>query len=196
VPNFEAEPDVIFSQGQWAEIAASIPLDPLPPQMKQEICNALFDHNLMSNEQSEAKQRRALKKLVEMIDEFGCSLSELQGDLRPENIIDQVEGLMDQARAARKAASRELKGRPKPKGGRPRNVNRDALALLLIDIFARYSGKRVGLSKSPDAQYPDRLKPGGPCYRFVSAIFRLSKLPTKGLEHVIARAAQHPKNHP
>jgi hypothetical protein len=196
MPSFEAEPDAVFSQHKWAKIAQSIPLDPLPEQMKQQICDAVFDHVLMSNKQREASARRALKNLVELTRQFRCRLSELQPELRRESIIDQVEGLIEQAYAVQRTANQELEMQPKSKGGRPRELDRDTLALKLLDIFVQFSGKPVGLSRNPDPEHLDRLKPDGTSYRFLFTIFELSGLPTRGLEHVIARVAQHAKNHP
>src|SRR6476659_4834260 len=42
----EAEPEDPFSPEQWDKIARSIPLDELPREMKQEICDALFAYHV------------------------------------------------------------------------------------------------------------------------------------------------------
>jgi hypothetical protein len=175
------------------------PLTILPMKMKQAISQALFDHALMSKERKES--REALSRLVHLLRTLPSNLrtlrsklSKFQRDLRPENIIDQVEGLIEQAYAVQKTAELELERRPKSKGGRPPQLDRDVLVLNLIGIFAQFSGKRVGLSRSPEKQNPDRVKASGPSYRFVSTILKKSNLSTRGIEHVIERAARHAKN--
>jgi len=191
----------MFTEAQWDEIARSIPLDKLPEEMKQAICNALRDYTLMHNDQSEGSRspRRALLDLVKLTSKLGPKLNELQGDLRSEYIIDKVEILIEVNYAVHKAAVEVLPKLDKSKGGRPRQIDRDILAQNLFEIFVRFSGKAVGLSRSPDnenPENPDRLKPGGPCYRFVSTIFKLYEIPLEGLEHVIEGAARHSKNRP
>src|SRR5262249_47914216 len=88
----------------------------------------------------------------------------------------------------------ELKLRPKPTGGRPHKINRDGLVHNLIDIYARWTGRPIGLSKTTDPQDPERRKPSGPCYRFVTTILQMRGLPIDGVEHIIEDAAAHTKN--
>ena len=108
--------------------------------MKQAISQALFDHTLMSIKHSGAESRRALGKLVNMIQRFRRDLSELQGDLKPESIIDQVEDLIEQTYALQKTANKEWQRRPKSKGGRPRLLDRDEL--VVIAKAARHAKNR------------------------------------------------------
>ena len=74
--------DVFISSEQWAKIESSIrppglrasskhrraPPQVLPEELRQEICNALLLHKLMStiNYYPEAQERRALKKLYQV----------------------------------------------------------------------------------------------------------------------------------
>jgi len=183
VSDFKAEPDNVFTQEQWAEIARSIPLH-LKIEMKQAISEALSDHYWMSTRRPKVKQ--ALTKLARLLQTFTVKLSTLD-DLRPETIINQVEALIDQARDLQKAAQLELEKRPKERGGRPRQLDRDALVERLICVYAQFSGKPVRLSRNSDN------RPSGPCYRFISTILKLSQISTKGIEHIIERERDMPK---
>jgi hypothetical protein len=186
VSDFEAEPDAAFSQEQWDKIARSVGLAELPEWMKQAISQAVFDYSLLSNEKREAARRSALKNTVESLTDLQHSLqrsrlqlSKLQHDLRPEKVIDQVEELISQAYHVQKTARDELENLPKSKGGRPRKLDRDALAEALIGIYAQFSGKPVSLSRSRDKQNKNRFIPGGPYYRFVSTILQESNVSTR-----------------
>ena len=101
-----AEPDAVFSNEQWAEIARTIGLATLPMEMKQAISQALYDRALMSGERRNEKQ--ALNRLVRLLQTLRARLSALQTDLRPEKIIDQLEALIEEAYALQKAAELEL----------------------------------------------------------------------------------------
>lgn len=192
--DFKADPDNVFSRKEWAEIARSIPLDDLKIEMKQAISEALSDYSLMSGSRR-PKVKQALTKLVRLLRRLRpqmrtlrAKLSTLQTDLRPEKTIDQVEALIDQAWSLQKAAQLELEKRPKEKGGRPRQFDRDNLVERLICAYAQFSGKPVRLSRNSDN------RPSGPCYRFISTILKLWQISTKGIEHLIEKAAQHAKN--
>jgi hypothetical protein len=153
----------------------------------------LCDHALMSGERR--KEKQALNRLVRSLQTLRARLSTLQTDLRPEEIIDQVEALIEEAYALQKAAELELEkptryqgAGPKEKGGRPRQLDRDALVERLLSVYT-FSGKRVSLSRNSNN------RPSGPCYRFVYAILKLSQISTQGIEHVIEKTrAQHAKN--
>ena len=222
----EAEPDAFLSCEQWKKIARSIPLSELPQEMKQEICDALFvydvacladhDDGVAAAEEArkphkkrrkvaqDAREHSALElpiKCARDARDLRLNLYRIERDLKPESIVEHAEKLADHADALQKAVRFELEKRIKPKGGRPPMVPRDGLAFDLVDIYARFSGMKPGLSRNPDTRNadPDKrhlLKPGGPCYRFVSTIFEFRGLPLKGLEHVIARAARNAKNRP
>jgi hypothetical protein len=62
VCDMEAEPDAVFSDEQWAEIARTIGLATLPMEMKKAISQALFDYFLMSGQRR--KEKRALKAVA------------------------------------------------------------------------------------------------------------------------------------
>jgi hypothetical protein len=194
VPSYEAEPGAIFTEGQWDEIARSISLDKLPGEMKQAISEALSDYFLMSGRRPRVKQAltnlvRLLQRLVPQMQTLRAKLSTLD-DLRPENVIDQTEALINQAYALQQAAQLELEKRPKEKVGRPRQLDRDALVERLICVYAQYSGRPVGLSRKSDK------RPSGPCYRFISTILKFSQISTKGIEHIIERTRDMPKTRP
>jgi hypothetical protein len=185
VSDFKAEPDNVFTQEQWAEVARSIFLPDLNIEMKQAISEALFDHLLMSS--SPPKVKQALTKLARLLPTFHAELSKLQDDVRPEAIINQVEALIEQARDLQKAVQLELDKRPKERGGRPRQRDRDALVERLICVYAQFSSKPVRLSRNSNN------RPSGPCYRFISTILKLSQIPTRGIEHIIERERDMPK---
>jgi len=191
VSDFKAEPDNVFSQEEWAEIARSIPLDDLTIEMKQAISEALSDYFLMSGRRLRVKQalttlKRLLQRLVPQMQTLRAKLSTLD-DLRPENVIDQVEALINQACALQQAAQLELERRPKEKGGRPRQLDRDALVERLISVYAKFSGRPVRLSRD------SANRPSGPCYRFISTILKLKQISIKGIEHIIEESRDMPK---
>jgi hypothetical protein len=88
-----------------------------------------------------------------------------------------------------KTANSKLKTLPKSKGGSPRKVHRDTLVQHLIKIFTEYySGTHSRLKRRRDPDNPGCLIPDGPPYQFVCTIMGLKNIPTKGVDHVIARA--------
>ena len=172
--------------------------DELSDETKQSICGALFVHVLQPTSlNSPATQREALSELRDLTKNLSSELNTLLPRL-PVLVLgtlsSKAEGLIEEARAVQKAASALLQGRRKSKGGRPRKANRGALVLDLTQIYAHFSGKKIGLSRSRTKQNPDRFVLGGPCYRFVCKILKLKGLPTEGVDHVIADAARHAKN--
>ncbi len=195
-----------FSPDQWAKIEASIrpptlranskhrraPFKVLPEEFRQEICDALLMHKLMStiNYHPEGHERRALEKLVKLTSRYGSQLSVLERDLG--DIIDQIKGLIEQTDTAHELACFELKLRPEPKEGRPRQINREGLVHNLLGVYTRWTGRPIGLSKSVDPQ-TKRRKPSGPCYRFVCAILRTTGLPIEGIGNIIADAKAYQK---
>ena len=195
-PEFGA--GTVFSDAQWAEIAQTVGRDELSDETKQSICGALFVHVLQPTSlNSPATQRKALSELRDLTKNLPSELNTLLPRLpgfSSRNIVDKVEGLIEEARAVQKAASALLQGRRKSKGGRPRLFDRDELVERLTRVYTQFSGKEIGLSRSRTKQNPDRFVPGGPPYRFVCKILKLKGLPTKGVEHVIAKAARHAKN--
>ena len=214
----EAEPVAFLSRAQWKKIAQSIPLDKLPQEMKQEICDALFlydvaclaDHDdevpSAEDERKPHKKRRkvaqdarehtALELLIKCVRDardVRLNLYRIERDLRPESLVEQAERLAEDAYALQRAARAELEKRIKPKGGRPPMVPRDALAFRLVGIYGRFTGMKPGLSRNPDTRNPDPnkrhlLKPGGPCYRFVSTILQAASAPAwRPLMHIRPR---------
>jgi hypothetical protein len=170
----------VFSRERWAEIARSIPLDEIPYEMKREI-KALWIRAVLAiltpKTPKKASQRPALKKLVNYLKKPKARISKLQRELSSEQIVGSINELLEQIEIVRTAGDTMLAQR-KSKGGRPRKIERTQLAYDLLDIYTKYTGKPIGLSR--DAFN----RPSGPCYRFLSAIFR-GWISTTGLEDVI-----------
>jgi integrase len=183
LPSYEAEPDAIFNEREWDEVARSIPLKKLPEEMKQAIAEAVGVYVLTSSEPP--KVRKALTKLARLLSTLCNKLSTLRDDLMPETIVDQVEELIDQADVLQQAAQLELERRSK-KGGRPPQIDRHDLVERLLWAYA-LSGKPVRLSRNSAG------RPSGPCYRFISTILKLKQISIKGIEHIIEESRDMPK---
>jgi hypothetical protein len=142
-------------------------------------------HKLMStiNYHPEAEYH-PLRELVNTTHDYYLRLSELT-DVK--EIIDQIKGLIEQTERVHELALFELKLRLKPKGGCPPEINREGLVYNLLDIYTRWTGRPIGLSKTQG-------KPSGPCYRFVTTILQMTGLSITGVEHIIEKAAAHTKN--
>jgi hypothetical protein len=163
--------------------------------MRKAIRDALSDHTLMSRERAEVSQHKALQELVTTLKQFEMlrlKLNELHGKLKSEQLTDQIDGLIEEilavektARTVQQTADKEIGRRPKSKRGRPREHDRDVLAVRLADILTRFTGRPRGVSRIREPRNPDRFLSGGPHYRFVSKVFNLSGIPIKGLKHVI-----------
>jgi hypothetical protein len=202
VPDFDSERDIVllerqrdilFSRERWVEIAQSIGLAEIPREMKRDIANVFFE-SLVSDEQSSARQRRArqrkgLKTLVSSLQEHSARLSKLQRQLGSEEIIYRVKELIEQVDVVKVTAKKEM-SRTMSKGGRPRKIIRTQMAHRLLDIYAKYTGNPIRLSRD------SRNRPSGPCYRFLWRMFEASHISTTGLAYVIEqkRPPRHAKN--
>ena len=141
---------------------------------------------------------------MELTRSYSLQLSKLNKDVGV--IIDQIKGLIEQTETVHELACFELKMRPKPKRGRPRQINRrpkpkrrrprqinrKGLVHSLLGIYTRWTGLPIGLSKSVDPQ-TKRRKPSGPCYRFVTTILQTSGLPIQGIGNIISDAKAYQK---
>jgi hypothetical protein len=187
------DPDVTFGLAHWAEVAAAIRIQNLPAPLKKEISSTLFDYELVKDEGTLAQSRQALMDLARVTNGFSAQLRELQCETILAEIVAELDTSIDQAEHLEKTAIQLLRALPKSKGGRPRQTARDNLVNDLLAIFTKYTRKPPTLSKNRDKQNPDRLRPGGHCYNFVTTVLRLRGIPTKGVEHVIQRA-KHANN--
>jgi hypothetical protein len=207
----KTEPEAVFSEEQWVEIAQSIPVDEIPREMKQAICDALFEYQLaqlngqnLEDEtntaetkrsqkhkrvQHGAKYREALKQLVDSAGEFRIAIYRLQRFLREDHQLEKVEQLADAAYELQRFAERELENRPKPKGGRPRLTAHINLVDRLGVIYERITGKKPARSENAASG-----RPTGPFVRLLSTIFEFQGIPLTGIKHVISEAARIAKN--
>jgi len=171
------ERDIFFSRERWREIAPSIGFHESPHEMKREIADLLINHLGTSNGQAKARHRTALKKLVKLLEKLQSQISNLQYELSSDGILSQVKGLVEHAKIVKSTAETELTSTSK--GGRPRKDTRNQLAHGLLDIYAKYTGNPIRLSRDTYNQ------PSGPCYRFLSAIFKALGFSITGLARVI-----------
>jgi hypothetical protein len=174
----------LFSRKRWADVARAINLNEIPPEMKKEIaalcienlCVIISGPNEVSQRAALKKQKAALKKLISYLDEkLPANISKLLAELSSEEIVCPIKELLDKAEIVRIAA-KTLRIRMMSKGGRPRNQTQ--LAHGLLDIYTKYTGRPIGLSRDGNN------KPSGPCYRFLLAIFK-GWISTKGLDGII-----------
>jgi hypothetical protein len=176
----EEESDIVFSRKRWTNVARAIHLNEIPREMKKEIA-ALWIENLCAVSGPNEANRRAvldkaaLKKLVPYLKKLQAKITKLLPELSSEEIVCQIKELLEKAEIVRIAA-KTLQIRMVSKGGRPRK--RTQLAHGLLDIYTKYTGKPVRLSRDRNN------KPSGPCYRFLFAIFE-GWISTTGLEGVI-----------
>jgi hypothetical protein len=191
-----------FSRKRWADIARSTRcLDEIPEEMKREIVH-LFGESLTfgpDKTQERAalkKERAAVEKLARYLDSLKAKVCETQRELNSEDIVGSIQELLEQIEIARVACASMLR-RTILKTGRPRTQSQ--LVYGLLDIYAKYTGRPIGLSRN------SKNRPTGPCYRFLSAFGGWISI--KGLEgRIIAkrnmakttqqnRKAGHGKNH-
>jgi hypothetical protein len=185
------DPAGYFSDAQWLEIAKLFGFEKPPNGMKQKIGDALWEYDLSYPGQTLATDRKALNDAIRLTRDFICGLSDLLGEPIFMWEIDNLEEMIRLAKGLQRRTNSKLKKLPKSQGGRPLEGHRDTLVQHLIEIFTEYySGPHSRLKRSRASDNPDRLIPGGPPYEFVCTILRLRSLPTKGVDHVIARAQQ------
>lgn len=179
------DPNAVFTVDQWAEIARSIKRDGIPPKEKQEICDALFDHALSNLKPEE------LGRFVETVRQFRAAASRIQDFLQELAIHDKIEALIEDIYEVQKFIDAEFSRRPKPKGGRPPSQARDDLVGRLAPIYQRLTGNKPGRSINPATH-----ELTGPFVRFLTTIFRLSRIGTAGLKQAIAKVSRNAKNRP
>jgi len=207
LPKGEVEPEAVFSQEEREEIARSVHLAQLPPEMAREICDALFAYHvdcLSDSDQEDATarkdtgrkrrraaqevlERHALEEVVHKARAFRHALHRLQHFLKHRDQIDEAEELADRAYKVQSYARLRLEF----KGGRPSLTSLDDLVARLVRTYERFTGRRPGRSENPKTG-----QPSGPLVRFISIIFRINKIPLSGLKHRIAKAALEAKNPP
>lgn len=200
VPDFDSEQDIVvldeerdilFSRKRWEEIARSIKLDEIPREMKEEIADFLVNSLTTSNAQRELRQRAAVKELVNSLKKFRTRLSEFQPELNSEEMVHQVKGLVEQIKIVQIAAETELTRTKKL--GRPPKIQKTKIGHGLLDTYAKYTGKLIGLSRD------QHNRPSGPCYRFLFTIFTAWNISTTGLARIIEQKRDMlktpPQNH-
>ena len=191
-----------FSRKRWTDIARSTRcLDEIPDEMKREIVHLFGESLTFSPHKTREraalkKERAAVEKLVGYLDSLKAKVCKIQGELSSEDIVGSIQELLEQNEIARVAFDSMLR-RTILKTGRPRNQTQ--LAYGLLDIYAKYTRRPIGLSRD------SKNRPTGPCYRFLSAF--KGWISKKGLEGCIiakrdmakttqqTRKARHGKNH-
>jgi hypothetical protein len=177
------DPDEVFTKAQWAAIAQSIARDQIPPEEKQEICDALFNHAIAK------LAPKALKRFVDEARKFGVAASRVQNFLRKLRVHDKIETLIEDVYQVQRLIDDEFKRRPNPKGGRPRSQALDDLVDHLGTVFTRLTGKDPGVTVDPLTG-----KLSGLTYRFLTNIFRPHDISTAGLRRPIERAKHNAEN--
>jgi hypothetical protein len=184
MPSYEPDPSSVFSQQQWAEIAQSIGHDKIPPDVKQQICDALFQFRMTDIKPED------LGRFVEEARKFRASASKVENFLRVNfKWHNKFEDLLEEIYQLQRFVDRELKGRPKPKGGRPPSIARDTLVSNLSGVYERITGAKPARSENPDTG-----ELSGPFARFITKIFEFHGVSVAGLKHAIARSATSAKN--
>jgi len=175
--SYEPDPSAVFSQEQWAEIAQSIEHDEIPQDIKQLICNALFQYRMTSIKPED------LGRFVKEAQKFRASASRVQNFLRINfKWHNKFEELIQDIYELQRFVDRELERRPKPKGGRPRSSARDALVYNLGLAYERTTDK-----KPTRIENPITSELTGPFARFLTKIFELHGIRPGGLKHAIAK---------
>jgi hypothetical protein len=184
MPSYEPDPSSVFSQQQWAEIAQSIGHDEIPHDVKQQICDTLFQYR-MTDIKSED-----LGRFVEEAQKFRASASKVENFLRVNfEWHNKFEDLLEDIYQLQRFVDRELERRPKPKGGRPPSIARDTLVSNLSVPYERMTGAKPARSEDPDT---GQLT--GPFPRFLIKIFEFHGVCAAGLKHAIDRLTSGSKN--
>jgi hypothetical protein len=179
MPSYEPDPSSVFSQQQWAEIAQSIGHDEIPPDVKQQICDALFQYRMTDIKPEE------LGRFVKEAREFRASASKVENFLTVNfKWHNKFEDLLEDIYQLQLFVDRELERRPKPKGGRPPSNARDTLVYNLSVAYERITGVKPARSENPDTG-----QLSGPFARFLTKIFEFHKVGLAGLKHAIAKLA-------
>jgi hypothetical protein len=184
VPNYhEPDPKAVFTEAQWLAIAKSIDREDIPPEDKQEICDALFEYEIAS-----MKPER-LERFAEELSEFRAAASRVQGFIKDLRWNDRIENLNEEIYQLQKYVEDVYELRDKPKGGRPPSGARYNLVDRLGVVYERLTGRMPGRSENRETG-----ELTGPFARFLGLIFEYRRISLRGLKHVIADASRNAKN--
>ena len=171
--SFDLEPDKVFSQQQWVQIAQSIERDDIPHDAKQRICDALLEYTMSTIKPDE------LNRFVEEVRKFRAAASRIQNFLRSFRWHEKIEELIEDIHQLRRFVEDEYKRRPNPKGARPKLAARDSLVDRLYLVHEDLTGKNLKTGKLTGA------------FRFISKIFQFQGIELRGLKRAIATAAKN-----
>jgi hypothetical protein len=88
VPNYnQPDPKAVFTEAPWLAIAKSIDREVIPPEDKQEICDALFEYAIASIEPEE------LERFADALREFRAAASRVQGFIKDLRWNGKIEDL-------------------------------------------------------------------------------------------------------
>jgi hypothetical protein len=177
--SYEPDPSAVFSEQKWAEIAQSIGLDEIPPDVKQQICDALFQYRMTSIKPED------LGRFVDEAQKFRASASKVENFLSVNfKWHNKFEDLLEDIYQLQRFIDHELERRPKPKGGRPPSIARDTLVFNLSVVYESITGAKPARSENPDTG-----QLSGPFARFLTKIFGFHGVSVAGLKHAIAKLA-------
>jgi hypothetical protein len=179
MPSFDLEPDKVFSQQHWAEIAQSIERDDIPHDAKQGICDALFEYTMSIIKPED------LSRFIKEAGQFRAAASRIQNFLRNFRWHTKLEELIEEIYEAQRFVDHEFKIRPNPKGGRSKSAARDTFVYRLGLVYRELTGNDPGLTV-----HPNTGKLSGPFPNFTTTIFRFSGIKSRGLKHAITKARQ------
>jgi hypothetical protein len=87
---YEPDPDLVFSERQWTQIAQSIGLSEIPPDAKRNVCDALFEYTIASLKPD------TLKRFVEHARQFRVAAYHIQSFLRNFRWLEKFEELIEE----------------------------------------------------------------------------------------------------
>jgi hypothetical protein len=179
MPSVDLEPDKVFSQKQWAEIAHSIQRDDIPHDAKQKICDALFEYTMSTI------KPEGLSRFVKEARKFRAAASRIQNFFKTFSWHTRIEKLIDEIYQVQRFLDHEFKSRPNPQGGRSKSAARDTLVYRLALLYRELTRKEAGQTVDPHSG-----KSSGPFPKFTTTIFRFFGVKSAGLKDAITKARQ------